>query len=117
MNRGAESEYPFQGSYFILHLSSELHFWLLKQQHPRETLWELKWNIFRQPWSKLTHLYGTVGLQEQVPAADAAVDAAQGHVQAEGEEVAMVEMTHAVIQPGWRHVQFKMCKTGKLHCG
>lgn len=53
-----------------------------------------------------SHLYGIVGLQKQVPAADAAVDAAQGHVQAEGEEVAMVEVAHTVVQPGWRHVQF-----------
>lgn len=45
-------------------------------------------------------LYSVVGVQKQVPAADAAVDTAHGHVDAEGEEVAMVEMAHAVIQPG-----------------
>lgn len=50
------------------------------------------------------HLYSAVGLQKQFPAADAAVDAAQGHVQAEGEEVAVVEMAHTVVQPGWKHV-------------
>lgn len=51
------------------------------------------------------HLDGAVGIQEQVLAADAAVDAAQGHVEAEGEEVAMVEMSHTVVQPGWEHVE------------
>lgn len=43
------------------------------------------------------YLYSVVGIQKQVPAADAAVDTAHGHVDAEGEEVAMVEMSHAVI--------------------
>lgn len=47
------------------------------------------------------YLHGAVGLQKQVPAADAAVDAAQRHVEAEGEEVAVVEVAHAVVQPGW----------------
>ena len=32
--------------------------------------------------------------------AEAAVEAAQGHVEAEGEEVALVEMAHTVVQPG-----------------
>ena len=58
------------------------------------------------------HLYSAVGLQKQFPAADAAVDAAQCHVQAEGEEVAVVEMAHTVVQPGWKHVQFDLCKAG-----
>lgn len=58
------------------------------------------------------HLYGTVGLQEQVLAADAAVHAAQGHVQAEGEEVAVVEVAHAVVQPGWRQVQDNVYEVG-----
>lgn len=64
---------------------------------------------------EITHLYSTVGLKKQVPAADAAVDAAQGHVQAEGEEVAVVEMAHAVVQPGWKHVQFNLYKVGNLN--
>lgn len=59
---------------------------------------------------EIIHLYSTVGLQKQVLAADAAVDAAQGHVQAEGEEVAVVEMAHTVVQPGWKHVQFNLNK-------
>lgn len=50
------------------------------------------------------YLYSVVGIQKQVPAADAAVDTAHGHVDAEGEEVAMVEMSHAVIQPGWKEL-------------
>lgn len=54
----------------------------------------------------LHHLDGAIGVQKQVLAADAAVDAAQGHVEAEGEEVAMVEMSHTVVQPGWEHVEF-----------
>lgn len=53
------------------------------------------------------HLDGAVGIQKQVLAADAAVDAAQGHVEAEAEEVAMVEMAHAVVQPGWEQVESK----------
>lgn len=52
------------------------------------------------------HLDGAVGVQKQVLAADAAVDAAQRHVEAEGEEVAMVEMSHTVVQPGWERVEF-----------
>lgn len=56
------------------------------------------------------HLYNTVGIQKQALAADAAVDAAQGHVQAEGEEVAVVEMSNTVVQPGWKHVQFNFIK-------
>lgn len=58
------------------------------------------------------HLYSTVGIQKQAPAADAAVDAAQRHVQAEGEEVAVVEMSHTVVQPGWKHVQVHLNKVG-----
>lgn len=58
--------------------------------------------IIRTFWLVLPHLYGAVRLQEQVPAADAAVDAAKGHVDAEGEEVAVVEMTDTVVQPGCR---------------
>lgn len=46
-----------------------------------------------------SYLNGAIGIQKQVLAADAAVDAAQGHVEAEGKEVAMVEMSHAVVQP------------------
>lgn len=45
------------------------------------------------------HLYGTVSIQEEVPAAEAAVDAAQGHVETEGEEVALIEVAHAVVEP------------------
>lgn len=48
-----------------------------------------------------THLQSVVGIQEQVPTADAAVDTAQGHEEAEGEEVPMVKVSHTVIQPGW----------------
>lgn len=56
------------------------------------------------------YLYSVVGVQKQVPAADAAVDTAHGHVDAEGEEVAMVEMAHAVIQPGWKELS-SICAT------
>lgn len=52
------------------------------------------------------YLNGTVGIQKQVLAADATVDTAKGHVEAEGEEVTMVEMSHTVVQPGWEHVEF-----------
>lgn len=45
------------------------------------------------------HLYGTVGIQKEVPAADAAVDAAQGHIEAEREEVALIEVANAVVEP------------------
>ena len=38
-----------------------------------------------------------------MPGADAAVDAGQHHVEAEGEEVAMVEMPHTVVQPRCGH--------------
>ena len=48
----------------------------------------------------LPHLDNAVCIQEQLLAAEAAVEAAQGHVEAEGEEVAMVEMAHTVVQPG-----------------
>lgn len=48
-----------------------------------------------------THLQSVVRIQEQVPTADAAVDTAQGHEEAEGEEVPMIKVSHAVIQPGW----------------
>lgn len=60
------------------------------------------------------HLYLTVGIQEQVLAADAAVDAAQGHVEAEGEEVAVVEVSHTVVQPGWKRVKVEFKQRGKL---
>lgn len=53
------------------------------------------------PKVKERYLHCVVRLQKQVPAADAAVHAAQRHVEAEGEEVAMVEMAHTVVQPGW----------------
>lgn len=62
----------------------------------------------------LPHLDSTVGLHKQVPAADAAVDAAQRHVEAEGVEVAMVEVAHAVVQPSWEQVQLNMCKVGGI---
>lgn len=48
-----------------------------------------------------THLQSVVCIQEQVPTADAAVDTAQGHEEAEGEEVPMIKVSHTVIQPGW----------------
>lgn len=47
----------------------------------------------------IVSLDSTVGLHKHIPAADAAVHAAQCHVEAEGEEVSMVEMAHAVVQP------------------
>jgi len=43
------------------------------------------------------HLDGCVGVPKHLPAADAAVDAAHGHEQAEGEEVAVVVVSHAVV--------------------
>lgn len=52
------------------------------------------------------HLDRIVGVQKQVLAADAAVDAAERHEEAEGEEVAVVEVAHAVVQPGWTRVEF-----------
>lgn len=58
----------------------------------------------------LPHLYSSVSIQKQAPAADAAVDAAQSHVQAEGEEVAVVEMSNTVVQPGWKHVKLNFNK-------
>lgn len=61
-----------------------------------------------------SHLYSAVRLQKQVPAADAAVDAAQSHVEAEGEEVAMVEVAHAVVQPGWGTHSGQRAESGKL---
>lgn len=48
----------------------------------------------------LSHLKSVVRIQELVSATDAAVDTAQGHEEAKGEEVPMVKMAHAVIQPG-----------------
>lgn len=48
-----------------------------------------------------THLQSVVCIQEQVPTADAAVDTAQGHEEAEGEEVPMIKVTYTIIQPGW----------------
>lgn len=43
------------------------------------------------------HLNGCIGIPEHLPAADAAVDAAHGHEQAEGEEVAVVVVSHTVV--------------------
>ena len=60
----------------------------------------------------MPHLYGVVGVQEHVLAADAAVHAAQRREEAEGEEVAVVEVTHAVIQPGWKHAQGNVYTVG-----
>ncbi len=48
-----------------------------------------------------THLYGVVRVQKHVFGADAAVHAAHAHEHTETEEVALVEVTHTVIQPGW----------------
>lgn len=48
------------------------------------------------------YLDRSVRIQEHVFGADAAVDAAHGHKEAEGKEVAVVEVAHAVIQPGCR---------------
>ncbi len=61
-------------------------------QHPQYS------NVVRV-WA--SHLKSTVCIKKQVSAADAAVDTAQGHEEAEGEEVTVVKVTHAVIQPGW----------------
>lgn len=52
-------------------------------------------------------LDGIIRLQEHVFGTDAAVDAAHGHEQTEAEEVTVVEMTHAVIQPGTVVVHFQ----------
>lgn len=60
------------------------------------------------------HLYGAVGIQEEVPAADAAVDAAQSHVEAEGEEVALVEVANAVVEPSWEHVELGVQMIGSF---
>lgn len=48
-----------------------------------------------------SHLYSVIRVQKQVPATDATVDTAQGHEEAVGEEVAVVKVSHAVVQPGW----------------
>lgn len=52
-------------------------------------------------------LNGIVSVQEHVFGTDAAVDAAHGHEETETEEVAVVEVTHAVIQPGTVVVHFQ----------
>lgn len=65
-------------------------------------------NHQRQPVDP--HLYGAVGIQKEVPAADAAVDAAQGHVEAEGEEVALIEVAHTVVEPSWKNVESNSIK-------
>ena len=49
----------------------------------------------------MSHLKSIVCIEEEVSATDATVDTAHGHEEAEGEEVAVVEMAHTVIQPGW----------------
>lgn len=43
------------------------------------------------------HLNGCVGIPEHLPATDAAVNTAHGHEQAEGEEVAVVVVSHTVV--------------------
>lgn len=52
-------------------------------------------------WVWASHLNGIVCIYEQVSATDATVDTAQGHEEAEGEEVTVVKVAHTVIQPGW----------------
>lgn len=47
-----------------------------------------------------SHLESMVRIKKQVSAADATVDTAQGHEEAEGKEVAVVKMADAIIQPG-----------------
>lgn len=72
-------------------------------QHPKEDDTLVSGGLFygfRWRWSLIVSLYRVVGVQEQVPAADAAVDAAEGHVQAEWKEVAVVEVAYAIVQPG-----------------
>lgn len=59
-----------------------------------------------------TDLYRVVGLQKQGFAAHAAVEAAQCHVQAKAEEVAVVEVAHAVVHPGWKGVEVNVYKDG-----
>lgn len=77
----------------------------LKSPRPnRSTLSEpslklLVCNVNHQHQPGDPHLYGAVGIQKEVPAADAAVDAAQGHVEAEGEEVALIEVANTVVEP------------------
>lgn len=51
----------------------------------------------REGWGLPAHLDGCVSIPEHLPAADAAVDAAHGHEQAEGEEVAVVVVSHTVV--------------------
>lgn len=46
---------------------------------------------------QLCDLKSVVRVEEQVSAADATVDTAQGHEEAEREEVAMVKMSYAII--------------------
>lgn len=48
-----------------------------------------------------------VCFKEQVPATDATVNTAQGHGEAEGEEVTVVKMAHTVIQPRTMMVHFQ----------
>lgn len=90
-------------------------YFILSPQPSRPTLSEpslkfLVCNVNHQQQPGAPHLYGAVGIQEEVPAADAAVDAAQGHVEAEGEEVALIEVANAVVEPSWVQVESKSTK-------
>lgn len=44
-----------------------------------------------------SHLKCIVSIKEQVSTTDATIDTSQGHEEAEGEEVTVVEVAHAVI--------------------
>lgn len=46
---------------------------------------------------RFAYLNGIISVEEHVSGANAAVDAAHGHVKAKGKEVAVVEMAHTVI--------------------
>lgn len=59
-----------------------------------------------RPAFVMAYLNGIVSIKEHVSGADAAVDAAHGHIKAKGEEVAVVEVAHAVIEPSC-----KACKS------
>ena len=48
-------------------------------------------------WCLRVSLNSSVSFPEHIPATDTAVDATHGHEQHEGEEVAMVVMSHAVV--------------------
>lgn len=51
-------------------------------------------------WCLVIGLNGAVGVDEHASGAEAAVDAAHGHEEAEAEEVAVVAVADAVVEPG-----------------